>query len=162
MEKKRKERKISYSLSLDGYFLMIWIFLGSGRDIYSIHFGPTCLIQSTLVLYKSFWSTSVLFNPLLSYLVYFGLIQSIRSHFGPIRSYLVHSIFIWSISVLFGPLYPLPSYSVKFGPIWSTSILFESLQSIFVHLSNGKRQVWIEISYSKPKSIKKNIDGLFV
>ena len=149
METKRKERKISYSLSLDGYFLMIWIFLGSGCDIYSIHFGPTCLIQSTLVLYKSFWSTSVLFNPLLSYLVYFGLIQSIRSHFGPIRSYLVHSIHfrpIRSSLVLFGLL---QFYSNHFGPFLCTYLM-------------GKDRFGLRFPILNPNLLKKYIDGLFV
>ena len=125
-----------------------------------IHFSPIRAIQSIVVLFGPFcplWFYSVhfvhlvLFSLHCSYSVYFGLSRSSLSTsvlFRPIWSYLVHA----ATSVLFDP--PC-SYSIHpvlfspFGPIRSiqiTSFHFGPLQSIFVHLPNGKRHVWVEIT----------------
>ena len=144
-------QSIQYTLTLFGPY---WS--------YSIHFGH---IQSTLVHYLSYSVHYVHFNPLgpiwsiLSTLVLFGPLcplQSYSVHIGPIRSSM-------STSILFGPFLSILSTLFLFGPlqsysihlvsissilsIWSnsvhliTSILFCPLQSIFVHLQNGKRHI---------------------
>ena len=119
---------------------------------YSVHIGP---IWSIICPIQSIMSTSIhlvlfgLFCPLWFYSVQYV-------HFGPIWSFFihfVHSILIRSHSVLFNPSC---LYFVLFcpsGPLCSirsnsvhliTLILFCPLQSIFVHLQNGKRHIWVE------------------
>ena len=125
---------------------------------YSVHISPIfvhfSLIQSTLVLdpfcpHWSFWyilSTSVQF-------VYFSLVWSILLTLVLICSFNL----IQSILVLFGLL---QSHLILLVPIWSiqtTSVHFDPLRSIFVHVHNGKRHVWVERTYSKYKFIIKKI-----
>ena len=57
-------------------------------------------------------------------------------HFNFIRSNLAPFglFFIRSNLVLFGPFYSFWSYSVHFGLIWPTLVLFDSLWSYSVHL----------------------------
>ena len=111
-------------LVLFGLFCPLWF--------YSVHYVHFNHIQSTLVLFGPVC-------PLRSYLVPFY-------PFCPLHSCSVPFSPIQSILSLFHPFYP-------FGPlcsIWSnsvhliTSILFCPLQSIFVHLQNGKRHIWVE------------------
>ena len=115
---------------------------------YSIHFGPIWSILSTLVLCNPFY-------PLQFYFVHIGLIRftSIQSiQFGSaqfIWSYSFHIVPIWSSYVhlvhfvLFDPIWSIRITSVHFGPPWS----------IFVHLHNEKRHVWVESTLSKSKFI---------
>ena len=79
----------------------------------SFHFGP---IWPTLVLIGLIWS--ILFTSV--YLVHFGLIRSVRS-----TSVLLCSIRSFRFySVHFSLFCSLCSYSVQFGPPWSTLVLF--------------------------------------
>ena len=140
-------------------------------------------IQSTLVLFGQRWSilpTLVLFDSHWSYLVYIGPIQSNLSSWsylvdiGPIRSTMILFGPICSYSVHIGPLCSIQFTLVLFSPtlsiwstlfhlvhlcslqfIWTTSIHFNPLQSIFVHLHTGKRHVQTEVenTYSKSKFI---------
>ena len=100
-----------------------------------VHFDPFGHSRSTTVLFSLFgfiWSYSVHFGPLCSIqssLVYLVLFHQLRS-ISLIQSTLVHLVLfvpIQSTSVLFGPLcVPIQSILVLFGPlcsIRSTSVL---------------------------------------
>ena len=123
--------------------------------------GPLLCILSTLVLLGSF-------NP-----IRFTSVHSI--HLGSICSYSVHLgpfILIRSILVIFvhfGPFGHIRSTLFLFGPLQSYSVLFGSfnhilstlvhfsplhcIRSFFVHLHNGKIQVWVESTNSKSNYI---------
>ena len=91
---------------------------------YSIDTGP---IPSTMVLFSTLWSYSILFVPIWS-IGPFGPDLSICSysvHFGPPCS---HSVLFYPFSL--------------FGPFVSTSVHF-------MHLHIRKGYVWVETTYSK-------------
>ena len=83
-------------------------------SVHFVHFGLIRFILSTLILFHSIWS-------ILSTLVHFSPIRAIRytlvlfGLFCPLCS-------TRSTLVLFSPFFPLQSYSIHIGPIWSTSV----------------------------------------
>ena len=118
----------------------------SGHSVHFVHFGSIWFIFFTSVQFCPIWSilsTLVLIYPFIliqSTLVLicsFILIKSTLVLLSSLRSYLVH----------FVPFRPIRL-------IWTTTVHFDPLQSIFVHLHNGRRYVWVESIYSKSNLLK--------
>ena len=176
--KKKLRSRVSFHLSCDKKQRKSMRAKRNQRRKRKKWYNIRCLnFLSTLVHIGSFRSTLVLFCPLRSYSVHIGprsilstlvfLVQSI--HFGPVCYFSP----VWSILstlVLICPFNLIRSILVLFSllrshlillvPIWSIqtiSVHFDPLRSIFVHLHNGKRHVWVESTYSKYKFIIKKI-----
>ena len=101
------------------------------KGSYSVHFGNIRSVLSTLALFsppQSIQFISALFGPvcpLWSKLVYFGPNRSILSNLallGPMKS----------SSVLLSPFFPLWSYSVLFDTLMFSSVHFAPIRSISV------------------------------
>ena len=91
--------------------------------VHLVYFGPLQSIQYYSVPFSPLWSYSVYFTVHSILFDPFSLLQSIRY-------YSLHSVLfdlfgpLWSYAVDFGPLQSINYYSVCFGSIRSTLVLF--------------------------------------